>query len=322
MMRRRAVLGGIAAGLATPALGNANWPHDRITIVTSLPAGSTVDVVSRIIGDHFTQIWGRPVIVDNRGGANGIIACEIVARARPDGLTLLGTSAMTHAANPALYDRLPYDPIRDFMAIGRFSRASPFALMVNRGLGTPTLRDFIARLKREPGRHNFGAGTVPARIASELFKQEAGVEIEHVGYRGNQQAFPDLLEGRISMMSVDVVGAKPLVERGTVDSLVQTDAPRHPSLPGIPTYEEAGLPGFRFTTWSGFYVPAATPPDIVARLGEGMQAALDDPDTRAKLDAAGALRGPRFTPAEFQDFTAREMEHWGRIIRQAGIRLQ
>jgi tripartite-type tricarboxylate transporter receptor subunit TctC len=154
-----------------------------------------------------------------------------VARARPDGLTLLATSAMTHAANPALYERLPYHPIRNFAAITPFSRAVPFVLIANKGLGAATLADLVAVLKARPGRYDYGWGSVPSRVASEIFRMQAGVDVVHVGYRGNQQAFPDLVKGRIAMMSVDVTGAKPLVDRGEVDALALSDAARHPSLP-------------------------------------------------------------------------------------------
>ncbi len=335
MLSRRALLGTTAAACAIapaipaparPALaggGGAVWPADNVTIVTSLPAGSTVDVTTRVIAERLAQLWGKTVIVDNRGGANGVLACEMVARARSDGLTLLATSAMTHAANPALYEgRLPYHPIRDFAAVTPFSRAIPFVLMASKALGAATLADLVALLKAQPGRYDYGWGSVPSRIASELFRLQAGVDVVHVGYRGNQQAFPDLVKGRIAMMSVDVIGAKPLVDRGEVDALALSDAARHPSLPGVPTSGEAGLPGFRFTTWSGLYAPAATPPEIVAKVARDIATAVEEPALRARLDAMGALRGPPSAPAEFQAFTESELGHWGRIIREAGIRLE
>jgi tripartite-type tricarboxylate transporter receptor subunit TctC len=332
LLSRRALLGNTAAAcviapaipaLARPALASGStWPADNVTIVTSLPAGSTVDVTTRAIAERLAQVWGKAVIVDNRGGANGVLACEMVARARPDGLTLLATSAMTHAANPTLYERLPYHPIRDFAAITPFSRAVPFVLMANKGLGAATLADLVAVLKARPGRYDYGWGSVPSRVASEIFRMQAGVDVVHVGYRGNQQAFPDLVKGRIAMMSVDVTGAKPLVDRGEVHALALSDAARHPSLPGVPTSAEAGLSGFRFTTWNGLYAPGATPPEVVETIARDIATAVEAPELRARLDAIGALRGPPSTPAEFQAFTASELEHWGRIIRQAGIRLE
>jgi tripartite-type tricarboxylate transporter receptor subunit TctC len=320
---RRALLGAAAGAFAAPSVlaqpGAGARPHDRVTIVTSLPAGSTVDVTTRVFADWLAQVWGKPIVIDNRGGANGVVACEMVARARPDGLTLLSTSAMTHAANPALYERLSYDPIRDFAAIGRYN-TSPFVVMAHKGLGAASLPDLIALLKAEPGRHNFGAGSVPSRIASELLRQIAGLDLVHVGYRGNQQAFPDLTNGRISLMAVDVVGAKPLVDRDAVHAVALSDAVRHPAVPGVPTGAEAGLPEYRFVTWSGLYAPASTPPAIVDRIARDLEQAAEDPEVKARLDALGSANRVPMVAAEFAAFTASEMENWGRIIRQAGLK--
>lgn len=323
---RRALLGAAAAGaLAAPAVlaqhDAAAWPHDRVTIVTSLPAGSTVDVTTRIYADRLAQAWGKPIVIDNRGGANGVVACELVARARPDGLTLLSTSAMTHAANPALYERLSYDPVRDFAAVSRYN-TSAFVLMTHKGLGAASLADLVALLKAQPGRHNFGAGSVPARLAAELFRQIAGLDLVHVGYRGNQQAFPDLTNGRISLMAVDVVGAKPLVDRDAVHALALSDAERHPAVPKVPTSAEAGLPEYLFSTWSGLYAPAATPPAVVERVARDIDEAAEAPEVKARLEAVGSVGRKPMRPAEFAAFTASEIEDWGRIIRKAGLKAE
>lgn len=323
MPRRRTVLSALATGLATPVVRAqpSHWPADRVTIVTSLPAGSSVDLTSRVYAERLARLWGQPVVIDNRGGANGILACQMVARAKPDGLTLLSTSAMTHAANPALYEQLPYDPIGDFAAITRFGN-SPFVVMAHKGLRTTTLQALIQRLKAEPGGHNYGDGSVPSRVASELFRMLTGVEFTRVGYRGNQAAFPDLLNGRISMMSVDIVGAKPLVDRGEVDALAVTLPERHAAVPGVPSCVEAGLPELRFTTWSGMYAPKATPPEVVTKIQRDVAKVFDMPEVRARLDAMGGSREPPATPAEFQAFTDSEIAAWGRIIRGAGMRVE
>jgi len=320
---RRTLVGTLAAGLAAPAVRAqpGDWPPDRVTIVTSLPAGSSVDITTRVFADKLSRVWGRPIVVDNRGGGNGLVACQMVARAKPDGLTLLATSAMTHAANPALYERLPYDPVAEFAAVTRFGN-SPFVIMAQKGLGTATLDALVTRLQAEPGKHNYGDGSVPSRIASELFRMLAGVDIIRVGYRGNQAAYPDLLNGRLSFMSVDIVGAKPLVDRGEVEALAVTSPERHPAVPGVPSCVEAGLPGLRFTTWSGIYAPRATPPDIVQQIQRDMVTVFEMPDVRARFDQMGSSREPLVTPAEFQAFTVSEIAVWGRIIRQAALRLE
>ena len=322
--RRRRLLGGLAGALAVPALGaraDTAWPDDRVTIVTSLPAGSTVDLTTRIYADQLSRKWGKPVIVDNRGGGNGVLACQMVARARPDGLTLLGTSAMTHAANPSLYARPPYDAVGDFDAVARYS-ASPFVVMAYKGLGTHSLAALTEKLKRHPGDLSFGAGSVPSRLASELYRQIIGAEAVHVGYRGNQAGFPDLLNGRIAFMAVDVVGAKPLVDRGEVEALAVTDTERHPGVPGVPTSAEAGLPAYTFTTWSGVYAPKHTPPAVIARIHADMTEAHAMPEVRERILAMGGSPTPPMGPDEFQAFTIQQIDAWGRIIRQAGIRIE
>jgi len=317
-MRRRPLL----LALAAPALARAQdaWPADRVTFITSLPAGSSVDVTTRLFADWLARHWGRPVVVDNRGGANGVLACQAVARAKPDGLTLLSTSAMTHAANPWLIDKLPYDPIADFAAVTRFGN-SPFVVMANRRLGVATLGALIARLRAAPGEHNFGWGAVPARVAAELFLQAAGVQATQVGYRGNQAAFPDLLEGRLSFQVIDVVGGKPLVDRGEVLGLALSLDRRHPALPAVPTAAEAGLPAFRFTTWSGVYAPAGTPPAIIARIQQGFATAFADPAIAGRFAELGGAAEAPATPEDFAAFTRAELPRWGQIIRGAGMRL-
>ncbi len=321
MHGRRILLGAIGAGLTLPALASDGWPAERVTIVTSLPAGSTVDITTRIYADRLAQLWGRPVIVDNRGGANGVLACQAVARAKPDGLTLLATSAMTHAANPAMYATLPYDPVGDFDAVARYG-TSPFIVMAHKGLGTRTLAALSARLKAEPGDHNFGDGSVPARLAAELYRQIIGADVVRVGYRGNQAGFPDLVNGRLSFMAVDVVGAKPLVDRGEVDALAVSDGARHAALPEVPSAAEAGLPDYVFTTWSGVYAPKGTPPPIIARIHRDMVAAYETPEVRARIVGLGGATVAPMGPEAFQAFTIAEMAAWGRIIRAAGMRVE
>jgi len=323
---RRAAIGTIAGALGLPlaparAAPGGDWPPDRVTIVTSLPAGSTVDITTRIYAERLAQAWGRPVVVDNRGGANGLLACQAVARARPDGTTLLATSAMTHAANPALYERLPYDPVGDFDAVARFGQ-SPFVVMAHKGLGATSLAALTALLKGAPGRHNYGEGSVPARLATELYLQLVGAEAVHVGYRGNQAGFPDLVNGRVAFMVVDVVGAKPLVDRGEVDALALSWPERHPAVPGVPSCVEAGLPDYAFTTWSGIYAPKGTPPAVVARIHRDMVAAYEVPEVRARILGLGGSREPPLGPEAFQRFTIAEIAAWGRIIRQAGMRIE
>jgi len=322
-VRRRRLLGGLAGVLAMPPIGAraAAWPEDRVTIITSLPAGSTVDLTTRVYADQLARMWGKPVVVDNRGGGNGVLACQMVARARPDGLTLLATSAMTHAANPSLYARPPYDAVAEFDAVARYG-ASPFVVMAYKGLGAHSLTALTRMLRGRPGDLSFGAGSVPSRLASELYRQLIDADAVHVGYRGNQAGYPDLLNGRIAFMAVDVVGAKPLVDRGEVDAIALSDDEHHPAVPQVPTSAEAGLPDYRFTTWSGMYAPKNTPREILARIHADMTEAYAAPEVRARILGMGGSQVPPMGPDEFQAFTIQQIAAWGRIIRQAGITIE
>ncbi|MBW6399696.1 hypothetical protein KPL78_17685 [Roseomonas sp. HJA6] len=322
---RRRILAGLTGALAAPALAARAraeaWPVDRVTIVTSLPAGSTVDLTTRVYADQLARMWGKPVIVDNRGGGNGVLACQMVARARPDGLTLLATSAMTHAANPSLYERPPYDAVAEFDAVARYG-ASPFVVMATRKLNAESLAALTGALTARPGDFSFGAGSVPSRLAAELYRQIIGADVVHVGYRGNQAGFSDLVNGRIAFMAVDVVGAKPLVDRGEIAAVALSDSERHWAVPEVPSSAEAGLPEYRFTTWSGIYAPKNTPREIVARIHADMTEAHALPEVRARILSMGGSQMPPMGPDDFQAFTISEIAAWGRIIRQAGIRIE
>jgi tripartite-type tricarboxylate transporter receptor subunit TctC len=322
--RRRMMLatGAGALAMGAPAAGARAqaFPTDRVTLVVPFPPGASTDISTRILADKLTQMWGQPVLIDNKGGANGIIAAEAVMRAKPDGHTILATSSMTHAGNPSLYEKLSYDAIKDFEPITRFSLV-PMVVLAHKGLGVKTLAELSARLKAEPGKHAFGAGAVSARVVSELYKMLIGSDALFVGYRNNQQAIPDIQSGRLSFMIIDLVGAKGMADNGYAVPLALTQARRVDALATVPTTAEAGLPGLVFTTWSGFYAPKGTPKPLIAKLNKDMIAAGNSPEVVAKLDALGGSRDFT-TPEEFAAFTASEIESWGKVIRAAGIKAE
>ena len=319
--RRHFILASGGAAFAAPAIGYAQkFPSSRVTIVVPFPPGAATDITARVYTERLSALWGQPVVIDNKGGGNGIPAAESVARAKPDGLTIFATSAMTQAVNPAIYDKLPYDPVEDFEAITRMG-TSPFVLLVDKNSPINSAAELTAKLKVDPAKNNYGAGALPARVASELYKMAAGVEAVYVGYKSNPQAIPDLQSGLLSFMMIDTVNAKIAIERGALKGLMVTDTERYPLLPDVPTSVEAGLPEVLLTTWTGYYVPKGTPRDIVQKINVDIRAVAAMPEVLARLEALGGA--PKLMgPDEFAAFTRSEKERWGKIIRRANIKVE
>ena len=322
LIRRRRVPRLIgAATLAAPALAQTpRYPAGRVTIIVPFPTGAATDISARVYAERLSALWGQPVVVDNKGGGNGIPAAETVARAKPDGLTIFATSAMTQAVNPAIYDKLPYDPVESFEAVTRMG-TSPFVLLVDRNSPIYSASALTARLKAEPGKHNYGAGALPARVASELYKLSAGVDATYVGYKSNPQAIPDVQSGLLTFMMIDTVNAKVAIDRGALKGLFVTDSERYAAVPSLPTAAEAGYPDVLLTTWTGYYLPKGTPRAIVEGLYEDIARVAAMPEVLERLAAIGGT--PKLMrPAEFAAFTVSEKERWGGIIRKANIKLE
>ncbi|TAJ90918.1 MAG: tripartite tricarboxylate transporter substrate binding protein [Reyranella sp.] len=319
--RRQFGMGLGAAAFAAPAIARAQkFPPGRVTMVVPFPAGAATDISARVYAERLSALWGQPVVIDNKGGGNGIPAAESVARAKPDGLTLFATSAMTQVVNPAIYDKLPYDPIADFAPISRMG-TSPFVLLVDRNSPINTAAELTAKLKAEPGKHNYGAGALPARVASELYKMAAGVEAVYVGYKSNPQAIPDVQSGLLTFMMIDTVNAKIAMDRGALKGLFVTDSERYAAVPAMPTAAEAGLPEVLLTTWTGFYAPKGTPVEIVNRINADLYTVSAMPEVIERLAAMGGT--PKLMrPAEFAAFASAEKERWGQIIRRANIKVE
>jgi tripartite-type tricarboxylate transporter receptor subunit TctC len=227
---------------------------------------------------------------------------------------------MTQAVNPAIYDKLPYDPIQSFDAITRMG-TSPFVLLVDKNSPINTAAELTAKLKAEPGKHNYGAGALPARVASELYKLAAGVDAIYVGYKSNPQAIPDVQSGLLTFMMIDTVNAKVAIDRGALKGLFVTDSERYAAVPGLPTAAEAGFPDVLLTTWTGYYVPKGTPGEIVDGINADIHKVATLPEVLERLAAIGNV--PKLmSPAEFTAFTASEKERWGKIIHRANIKLE
>ena len=325
MHRRQFALGTLGSlTLSTsnlPAWAQSSaWPNGRVNIIIPFPAGAATDITGRVIAARLAQLWGQPVVIDNRGGGNGLPAAETAARAKPDGLTLLLTSAMTHAVNPSLYERLPYHPLDDFEPISQYGRL-PFVVLVRADSPIKTLSELTALLKAEPGKHNFGAGSLPARIAAEMYKQLAGLDVVHIAYKSNPQAFPDLLSGLLTFMVIDTTNGRLQIDNGKMRGLAVTTQQREASIAKVPTSVEAGLPDFQIWTWTGFYAPKGTPREIVQKIHRDIVTACSDPQMLTRFESLGGPPVLSSSPEEFGAFTRAEIDRWGRIIRRAHIRL-
>ncbi|WP_426959366.1 Bug family tripartite tricarboxylate transporter substrate binding protein [Muricoccus radiodurans] len=321
VLARRSAIGLALAGCATAARAQPAFPNRPIRLVVPFAAGSATDIRARLFGQQMSADWGQPVVVDNRGGANGFLAAEAVARAAPDGYTLLFTSNSTHGSNPALFRRLPYDPIADFAPISLIGVAVNF-VVVNNALPIRTLRDLIDYAKAHPGALNFASGSASSRAAGELFKSMAGVAMTNVAYRANPQALTDVVAGNAQVMFADSTTVTPQIREGRVRALAVTSRQRAPTFPDIPTVEEAGgLAGYEMLNWAAVYAPAGTPPDIVARLNGKFVELAALPAIRDKLREDGTE--PRTsTPEELARFTASEIAKWREIVAAARIEVE
>lgn len=307
----------------TPLAAQAQaFPTKAITIVVPFSAGGTTDILARVLGQFISKDLGQPVIIDNRAGAGGNIGTQLVARAAPDGHTILMGTVGTHAINQSLYPKLAFDPIKDFTPLTRVALV-PNLLVANPAQPFKTVKELMAYAKANPGKVTFGSsgsGT-SIHLSGELFKQMAGVDLQHVAYKGSAPAVNDLLGNHIAIMFDNMPSAISHVKAGKLRPLAVTTAQRSPALPDVPTIAEAGVPGYEATSWFGLLAPAKTPAPVVAKLNAAILKALADPDVKNKLLEQGAEPAGE-TPAQFAAFIASETVKWGKIVKQSGATAQ
>lgn len=315
----------LAAGLALPAIGAAraqDWPAGRsLRVIVGYPAGGPTDLVARLAAAGLRDALGAPVIVENRGGANGSIGAVAAARAEPDGTTLWLGPVQTQVLNPLLMRNISYDPLKDFVGIGTVA-ALPNALVVNpRKLDVHSVQELIAQGRREPGGLTFGTygpGSSPHMFAT-LLQKIAGFEALQVPYQGSAPASTALLAGDISFLFDNITTTVAQAQGGRVRPLAVTSRRRSPALPEVPTMEEAGVAGFNLNFWFALYAPVRTPGPIVDRLRDGLRRAIATPEFAQQLAARGAE--PFVTPiAELQGFFEAEARSWANLVRDAGLR--
>jgi tripartite-type tricarboxylate transporter receptor subunit TctC len=308
-------------GLGRGARAQGAFPSRPIRLIVAFTPGGPSDIIARIVGAQMGAQLGQSVVIENRPGAGGNLAGEVVARAAPDGHTLLMGNNSILAANSALYSNMPFDPRRDFAPVGLVG-SQPNVLVVNPSLPVHSLAELTALAKSRPGELNYassGSGTA-AHLAAELYRLRAEVGIVHVAYRGAAPALADLVSGRVQMMFATSASAMTMIQDNQLRALAVTTATRSTSLPNLPTMAEAGLPGFDATTWHGITAPAHTPAPIVATLAEHLTRALAEPSVKEKLVSLGVELVPS-TPDSFATYIQAEYTAWGEVIRQAGIRL-
>ncbi|KRC11780.1 tripartite tricarboxylate transporter substrate binding protein [Acidovorax sp. Root217] len=318
--RRRTLAAAMAMaaslGFAGTAMAQA-YPAKAITFVVPFAAGSATDQLARAIGQSITNDTKQPVVIDNKAGASGMIAAQAVAKAPADGYTLLITTNTTHAANEHLYKKLSYDPVKDFAPISGLGKGGQ-VMVVNAASPYKNVGDVVAAAKKAPGKLSFGSGSSSSRMAGEMLKQLAGVDILHVPYKSNPLAITDLLGGQIDLMITDTSTGVPQVKAGKLRALGYSTQKRSSQLPDVPTIDEAGVKGYDMGYWFAAYAPAGTPPAVVARLNELMGAATKSAAAKAFFDMAGSEAWTT-TPDELAKFQAAETVKWGKVIKAAGI---
>ncbi|MFY9512075.1 MAG: tripartite tricarboxylate transporter substrate binding protein [Rubrivivax sp.] len=315
--QRRTVLALLAAAACAGPAWAQDWPNKPLNFVVPFAAGSATDQLARALGQSLTEQTKQAVVVDNKAGASGMLAAQAAARAAADGTTVLITTNTTHAANQHLYKKLPYDAVKDFAPVSGLGKGGQ-VMVVRADAPYKNVADVLAAARKTPGKLSFGSGSSSSRIAGELFQQMSGTEILHVPYKSNPLAITDLLGGQITMMFTDASTGVPQIKGGKLRALGVTSSRRMAVLPEVPTIDEAGVKGYDMGYWFAAYVPAGTPPAVVARLNQLLHVALKSPALAQFFDTSG---GEVFatTPEALAKFQADETAKWGRVVKAAGI---
>jgi len=318
------ILGVALCVWATTAAGQntGDFPQRPLRMVVPFPPGGSTDIVGRIVAMKLTESFGQQVIVDNRAGAGGNLGIDVVAKASPDGHTILMSSVTTLAIGVSLYSKLPYDVNRDLAPVALVGSV-PFVLLVNSALPAKSVRDLIALAKAKPGQLNFGsAGTgTSAHFASELFKSLAGIDIVHVPYKGNAPAIADLIGGHIQMMFDFLPSAMPHIKSGKVRALAVSPTRRASTLPEVPTMSESGVPAYDMLSYFGVLVPGRTPVPVVSRLNAEINRMASMPDVRESYARQGIDPATQ-TPAQFATYLQSEIALWAKIVKQTGVKAE
>jgi tripartite-type tricarboxylate transporter receptor subunit TctC len=321
---RLAALALVAAAVtltAAPAAMAQSYPTRPVKLVVPFPPGGPLDTTGRLIAEKLTAAWGQSVVVENKPGAGGNIGADLVAKSAPDGYTILMGALSTHAVNPSLYAKMPYDAVKDFAPITLIA-VTPNVLIVNPSLPVNSVKELIAYAKANPGKLSFASGSngSAGHLAGELFKTDTGTDVVHIPYKGAAPAMQALLAGDVQFMFDNLASAMAQVKAGKVRALAVTTSIRSTLVPDLPTMSEAGLPGFDIATWYGLLAPAATPKDVIAKWNAEVTRILNTPEVRDRLAAQGAAAAPT-TPEQFATFIGREIPKYARIVKASGAKV-
>lgn len=311
----------LTAGGARPAAAQA-YPARPIRLIVPFPAGGPADFLARLMGQKMAGDLGQQIVVENRPGGNTIIGAELVAKAAPDGYTLLMPIDSTLTMNQFLYSKLPYDPEKDFAPIS-ITALSPIIMESDAATGPKSIRELIADAKANPGKLTFGAGTVATQLAGELFKSKAGINLVYVGYKGSAPTVQGLLSKEVTIIIDGVTSDLPHIQAGTFRLLATMGTAKIAALPNAPLIaSEANLPGFDVAVWMGLVAPAKTPAAVVERLHQETQKIMAEADVKEKLEAAGLVPAASASPAAFAAFIHGEAAKWAPVIKQTGLHFE
>lgn len=315
------VAAAVMAVAAAPASAQS-WPSRPIKLVIPFPAGGATDIVGRTIAQKLSASLGQNVVVENRPGAGGTIGADQVAKAAPDGYTILMATSSTHSIGPLINPKIPYDPFKDFAPVAHVASA-PSVLVVGGSSPVKSATELIDLLKKSPGKYNFGSsgiGTYP-HLAAEMFKWRAGnLFVVHIPYRGTGLVIPDLVSGQITFLMDSIISAQSHIQDGRIKPLAVSGAVRSKSLPNVPTFKEIGVTGMEISNWFGVFAPAGTPADVVQRLNRELNAIVRQPDVVDRFDRVGAEPATG-TPEQFAKLYRTESENWQAVIKRANIKL-
>lgn len=298
-----------------PAWSSDDYPMRAITMVVPFPAGSTTDAMARFLSAQIEDELAYPLIVENKAGAQGSIAASYVSRAKPDGYTLLVGTNSTQAANVHLFEKLPYDPAKDFAAITQFTM-NPLVLVTRPDLPVQSLSELLEYARENPGKLNYGVGNTGSLAAVQMLREQTGIDVMDIQYPGTPQAITDLIAGRLDFMITDISVTRAYIEGGQLRALGVTPITASRALPDVPTFDAAGLPGYDFVAWGGLFAPAGTDSAIIERLNKAFVKALSSPEAAEFFEKQGQEAWPS-TPDEFTDYVSEQTDMWGALLEAA-----